>query len=156
MYGGPGGDEKQSGKIAMKLITIAEFCRCYRVSERTVWNWVKRGRLTAVRDSGGRILRLIDPQWPILDQSGDPDLVMRLAVLKPRDVAALLGVLPSAVRKMASEGRLKAVWVGSQRRFSLSEVRRAIAERTLGRKPRNPLEKSLGILRWAASQLRQK
>jgi hypothetical protein len=82
----------------MKLITIREFCRCYRVSERTIWNWVKRGRLVAVRDSGGRILRLIDPQWPVLDdRSGDPNLVMRLAVLKTRDVAALLGVLPGTV-----------------------------------------------------------
>jgi len=141
----------------MKLITIAEFCRCYRVTERTVWNWVKSGRLVAVRDSGGRILRLIDPQWPIFDdKSGDPNLVMRLAVLKTRDVAALLGVLPGTVRKMASEGRLRAVWVGSQRRFSLSEVRRAIAERALGRRPRNPQEKNLGILRWAARQLAQK
>lgn len=141
----------------MRLISIREFCAAYRVTKRTVWNWVKNDRLVAVRDSGGRILRLVDPQWPILDdQSGDSNLVMRLAVLKPRDVAALLGVLPATVRKMASEGRLKAVWVGSQRRFSLSEVRRAIAERTLGRRPRNPQEKNLGILRWAARQLGQK
>jgi excisionase family DNA binding protein len=140
----------------MKFITIGEFCSTYRISSRTVWNWVKSGRLIAVRDSGGRILRLIDPGWPILDQSGDNDLVMRLAVLKPRDVAALIGVLPSTVRKMASDGRLRAFWVGSQRRFSLSEVRRAIAERTLGHKPHNHREKNLAILKWAAWQLGRK
>jgi len=138
----------------MKFITIAEFCSRYRISERTVWNWVKRGRLEAVRDAGGRILRLIDPQWPVLDASDDPDLLRRIAILKSSEVAALLGVLPGSVRKMASEGRLAAVWVGSQRRFSLSAVRKAIAQQALGgRKPRNSKERSAGIVRWARLQL---
>ena len=100
----------------MKLITIPEFCAQYRISPRTVSNWVRKGRLRALRDSGGRAFRLIDPEWPVLDEAGDPDLVMRLALLKPGEVAVLLGVLPSTVRKMALQGRLRAVRVGSQRR----------------------------------------
>jgi excisionase family DNA binding protein len=136
-----------------KLVTIREFCTHYRISHRTVWNWVRTGRLKALRDAGGRIFRLIDPQWPVLDESGDPDLVMRLAVLKPFEVAVLLGVLPSTVRKMNSQGRLRAVWVGSQRRYSLAEVRRVIAERALGHGPRNRRENSVGMLRWATWKL---
>lgn len=137
----------------MKFITIAEFCQHYRISPRTVWNWVRSGRLTVVRDSGGRILRLIDPQWPLLDRSDDPDLVKRFAFLKPGQVAALLGVLPATVRKMAATGRIRSVRVGSQRRFSLSAVRVAIAERALGHKPRNSRETSEGVVRWARWKL---
>src|SRR5438445_7313706 len=101
----------------MNFITIREFCATYRISPRTVWNWVRKGRLKALRDSGGRIFRLIDPEWPVLDESGDPDLVMRLAVLRPAEVAALLGVHPATIRKFVHQGRLKAVQVGSHRRF---------------------------------------
>lgn len=137
----------------MKLITINEFCARYRISPRTVWNWVRKGRLRALRDSGGRIFRLIDPQWPVFDESGDPDLVMRYATLKPGEVALLLGVLPSTVRKMVAKGRLKAVQFGSQRRYSLAEIRRAIAERTLGHRARDRKEVKLGMVRWAASKL---
>jgi excisionase family DNA binding protein len=154
--GGPTSREKRAGKTNMKFITIPEFCSHYRISPRTVWNWVKKGRLKAVRDSHGRVLRLVDPGWPVLDEgSQDPDPVMRLAFLKPAQVAALLGVLPATVRKMAAQGRLKAVWVGSQRRFSLSEVRRAVAARMLGHKPRNSNETSEGMVRWARWRLEQ-
>ena len=73
--------------------------------------------------------------------------------LKPCEVAAVLGVLPNAIRKMASQGRLKAVWVRSHRRFTMSEVRRAIAERVLGHRPRNSREISQGMIRWARLRL---
>ena len=139
----------------MRLMTIAEFCQYYRISPRTVWNWVRKGRLTAVRDAGGRVMRLVDPRWPILEEPGDPDPVMRLALLKPAQVAAVLGVLPSTVRKMATQGRIRSVWVGGQRRFTLCAVRRAIATKALGRRPRNSKEISDGMIRWAWSRLEQ-
>lgn len=137
----------------MDSITIGEFCAQYRITRRTVWNWVKKGRLLALRDAAGRVRSLIDPQWPMLDESGDPDIVMRLGVLKPGQVAALLGVHPATIRKFVYQGRLKAVQVGSQRRFSLAEVRRMIAERALGHKPRNRKEVSQGMIRWARWKL---
>lgn len=74
--------------------------------------------------------------------------------LRPHEVAASLRVVPSTIRKMVSEGRLEAVWVGSQRRFDISEVRRAIAERTLGHRPRNSREISQGMIRWARLRLK--
>lgn len=137
----------------VKFITISEFCAQYRISARTVWTWARKGRLKVMRDSGGRIFRLVDPEWPVLDDSGDPDLVMRLGMLRPGEVAALLGVLPSTVRKMASQGRLKAIRIGSQRRFSLGEVRRALAARALGHKPKSRKETSQGMIRWARWKL---
>ena len=80
-------------------------------------------------------------------------LITHQPTLRPCEVAAVLGVPPNAVRKMASHGRLKAVWVGSQRRFTISEVRRAIAERVLGHRPRNSREISQGTIRWARWRL---
>lgn len=138
---------------SIRTVTIAEFCQHYRISARTVWNWVRKGRLKALRDGGGRIYRLVDPQWPLLDGSGHQDLVMRLGVLKPGQVAVLLGVQPSTIRKMASSGRLRAIWVGAQRRFSVAEVQRVIAVRALGRKPKNRTEVGEGVLRWARWKL---
>jgi excisionase family DNA binding protein len=137
----------------MTTLTIPEFCSRYRISSRTVWNWVRKGRLKALRGAGGRVFRLIDPHWPVFDESRDPDLVMRHAVLKPGEVALLLGVLPSTVRKMTLQGRLRAVTVGSQRRYSLASVRQLMAERQLGHKPTSRKETSLGMVRWAAWKL---
>lgn len=138
---------------SVKLMTITEFCQQYRICPRTVWNWVRKGRLKAARDAGGRIYRLVDPGWPQLDDSSHPELVMRLGVLKPGQVAALLGVRPSTVRKMASTGRLKSIRVGTQRRFSVAEVQRALAVRALGRRPKNRKEVSEGVVRWARWKL---
>lgn len=137
----------------MRALTIPEFCAKYRITDRTARNWVRRGRLRALRDASGRICRLIDPQWPILDESNDSDLVMRYAVLKTGEVGLLLGVLPATVRKMTVQGRLRAAWVGSQRRYALSEIRRVLAKRTLGHKPKDRKEASLGMVRWAAWKL---
>jgi excisionase family DNA binding protein len=81
-------------------------------------------------------------------------LITRQLTLRACEVASVLGVLPNAVRKMASQGQLKAVWVGSQRRFTISEVRRAIAERVLGHRPRNSREISQGMIRWARLRLK--
>lgn len=77
----------------------------------------------------------------------------RHPTLRPHEVAAVLGVVPSAIRKMVSQGRLKAVWVGSERRFTISEVRRATAERVLEHRPRNSREISQGMIRWARLRL---
>ncbi len=106
-----------------------------------------------LRDKGGRIFRLIDPQWPMFDESRDPDLVMRFGTLKPGELAVLLGVDPATIRKMVRQGRLKPVYAGSQRRFSLAEARRALAERMLGRKPTSGKEVSRMMVRWAAQRL---
>jgi len=135
------------------FLTVWEFCHEYRVSRRTVYNWVRKGRLKVLRDARGRIFRVIDPQWPVLDQSNHPDLVMRLGCLKPGAVAALIGVHPATVRKMVYRGRLKPLWVGSQRRFSLAEVQRLIAERTLGHPPKSRREVDEGIVQWARWKL---
>jgi excisionase family DNA binding protein len=69
------------------------------------------------------------------------------------EVAAVLGIVPGTVRKMVSQGHLKGVLVGSQRRFTISEVRRAIAERMLGHKPRNSRETSEGMIQWGRRRL---
>lgn len=138
---------------AMKFITINEFCALYRISPRTVWNWVRKGRLKALRDSGGRVFRLVDPEWPVLDDSRDPNPTMRFGALKTGHVAALLGVRPDAVRKMVLRGRLKAMRIGTQRRFSLAEVRRAIAARALGHFPKNSKETDRGVVKWARWRL---
>ena len=82
-------------------------------------------------------------------RAGQPDP----GLFKPSQVAALVGVHPAMIRKLANQGRLKPIWVGSQRRFSIAEVRRLIAERMLGHRPRTSKETSEGIIRWARWKL---
>jgi Helix-turn-helix domain len=137
----------------MTLLTIHEFCRKYRISRRTVWNWARAGRLRVLRDKGGRIFRLVDPQWPMFDESRGADLVDRYGALKPIEMAALLGVHPASIRRMVREGRLKPLYVDSQRRFSVAEARRALAERMLGRRPRGPKDTTVGMIMWAKQRL---
>lgn len=78
----------------------------------------------------------------------------RHPTFRPHEVAAVFGVVPAAVRKMVSQGRLKGILVGSQRRFTISEVRRAIAERMFGHEPRNGRETSHGMIQWGRERLR--
>jgi excisionase family DNA binding protein len=137
----------------MTTLTISEFCRSYRISPRTVWNWVRKGRLRALRDSHGRILRLIDPNWPVFDECHEEDLLDRYAILKTGEVALLVGLHPVTVRKLVRQGRLGSVWIGRQRRFSLGQVRRLLAERALGRAPKDRNEINRVVLRWAARRL---
>jgi excisionase family DNA binding protein len=80
-------------------------------------------------------------------------LKIRHPTFGPHEVAAVLGVVPNTVRKMVAQGRLKAILVGSQRRFTISEVRRAIAERMLGHKPRSSRETSKGMIQWGRGRL---
>ncbi len=42
---------------APALLTLRETAERMRVSERTVYRWVKDGRLTALSTPGGRLLR---------------------------------------------------------------------------------------------------
>jgi excisionase family DNA binding protein len=56
--------------------------------------------------------------------------ISRHPTLGPHEVAAVLGVVPGKIQKMVFQGHLKGVLLGSQRRFTISEVRRAIGERT--------------------------
>jgi len=109
--------------------------------------------LKALRDGGGRIFRIIDEQWPLMDDSNDPDLVNRVGTLKPGEVALLLNVNPATVRKLVAQGRLKAVYAGSQRRFSIAQVRRVLAQQTLGRRPVTRKEISQVVLEWARRRL---
>jgi excisionase family DNA binding protein len=138
----------------MTTLTISEFCRVYRISPRTVWNWVRKGRLRALHDSHGRILRLIDPNWPVFDECREEEeLVDRYAILKTGEVALLVGLHSATVRRLVSQGRLGSVWIGRQRRFSLGQVRRLLAERALGRPPKDRNEINRVVLRWAAWRL---
>src|SRR5579871_3828398 len=110
----------------MEFISIEEFCRKYRISPRTVWNWAKTGRLRPLRDRGGRIFRLIDPQWRLFDEHVEDDIMMSYGMLKPGEMALLLGVHPATIRKMVRQGRLQPVYVGSRRCFSLAAARKAL------------------------------
>jgi excisionase family DNA binding protein len=78
---------------------------------------------------------------------------MRYGTLKPGELALLLNVHPATIRKMVRQGRLKPLQAGSQRRFSLAEARRALAQRMLGRKPTGRKEVSQMVVRWAAQRL---
>ncbi len=39
----------------MALLTIKEACKVVKVSKRTIYNWVKAGKLITVRTAGGRL-----------------------------------------------------------------------------------------------------
>jgi hypothetical protein len=135
-----------------------EFCAKYGVTQWTARRWAREGKVTARHMPPGSRTRVIilDPGWTQIDTPPSADPAEWLCVLRQCDVAMLLNVTPRWLRYLENRGKAHYRLVGGRKRYSLSEVRRLIAERTLGHSPRNRQEARLGMLRWAFGKLQQK
>jgi Helix-turn-helix domain len=106
------------------------------------------------------MLRIIDPCWPLIDkvESDSNDPIERLYVYKTCEVAAILGCTTRNVLYMCEAGKLKyaifgVAGKGGRRRFCLAQIRRLIAERAKGRKPRGRNETSAALIEIAKKKL---
>lgn len=139
-------------------ISTREFSAKYAVTEWTARRWVRQGKVTAVRVPPGPRARIfiLDPGWTQIDCPSSPDPAEWLCALNQRDAAMLLSISPRWLRHLESTGKAHYRLVGHRKRYSVQELRRLIAERSLGHKPRNRQETHLGMLRWASQKLQQK
>jgi hypothetical protein len=145
-------------QTAQRWIGTAEFCAIYGTSRQTVVRWAKQGRIQSIRvppHARGRIY-IRDPEWLRIDppNSGDPS--EWLCILRQCDVAHLLNVTPRALRYMEAAGKAKFRLVGHRKLYSLSEVRRLLAQRQNGRAAVTRSERDRSLLQWARWKLKSR
>lgn len=67
--GGPDG----AGSLQGRLLRTREVALLFRVSERAVTDWARRGRIPSVRTPGGHRRYPADEVWALLRRSGSAD-----------------------------------------------------------------------------------
>lgn len=137
-----------------RWFSVAEFSARYGTTPWTARRWAKQGRVKAIRVPPGPRSRIFiaDPGWTQIDQSTSKDPAEWFCFLRQCEVAILLGITPRGLRYLESAGRAHCRIVGHRKLYSVSEVRRLIAQRALGRGSRKQ-ETRQGMLRWAAWKL---
>jgi len=147
--------ERVSPKPAPRWLRTLEFCALYGVTPWTARRWAKQGRVSFVRmplSDRGRFL-ILDPQWTRLDPPTASDPSEWLCVLRQSDVARLLGITARGLRYLEAAGKAKFRLVGHRKLYSLSEVRRLLAQRQNGREKVTGSERRISLLRWAVWKL---
>jgi hypothetical protein len=142
-------------QLSQNWMSTRDFSAKCGVTQWTVRRWVKAGKVTAMRfppGPRGRIF-VLDPGWSLIDRPNSDDPSEWVCVLRQRDVAMLLNITPRWLRHLESTGKAHYRLVGHRKRYSLQEVRRLIADRTLGHNPRSRQEANMGMLRWAFQKL---
>jgi DNA-binding transcriptional MerR regulator len=147
--------ESPASRSTARWLRVLEFCALYGVTPCTARRWVQQGRVRFIRvppHHHGRLF-IADPGWTRIDPPTSGDASEWLCVLRQCDVALLLGISSRALRYLESSGRAKFRLVGHQKRYSLSEVRRLLAQRQNGRKNVTRNERQMALVRWAAAKL---
>jgi DNA-binding transcriptional MerR regulator len=135
--------------------TVRELSALYGVLPGTVRVWAKRGWIQSVRippNGRGRIF-VKDPRWIRIDPPSSPDLTESICILRQIDTARLLGVSSRALRYMEADGRARPRLVGHQKFYSVSEIRRLLAQRQTGRARVTRSERGRSLLEWARRKL---
>lgn len=147
--------QNSGSESTKRWISGREFRVRYAVSAPTVRRWIKKRKLTAIRIPPGVRGRVyvLDPQWITLDPGSSTDPVERLCVLRQADVARLLGITPRALRYRESSGAANYRLIGGRKLYSVSEVRRLLAQRQTGRQTVTRGERQVSLLQWARSRL---
>jgi hypothetical protein len=145
-------------QLSRSWISTREFSAKYGVTQWTARRWAREGKVTARHIPPGSRTRvfILDPDWTQIDTPSSLDPSEWACVLLQRDVAMLLNISARWLRHLESTGKAHYRLVGHRKRYSIQEVRRLIAERSLGYKPRSRQEANLGMLRWAFQKLQQK
>jgi DNA-binding transcriptional MerR regulator len=136
-------------------LTTRELAARHGVLPGTVRGWARKGRIQAIRippDGRGRIF-VKDPRWIRLDPSNSPDPSEWICILSQVHVAQLLNVSSRALRYMEADGRARPRLVGHRKFYSLSEVRRLLAQRQAGHKKVSRSERERSLLQWARRKL---
>lgn len=144
-----------TGQVTERWLSTAEFSAIYGTTRETARRWAKQGRIQAIRippRARGRIY-IRDPKWIRIDTPNTGDPSEWLNILRPSDVARLLGITARALRYKETAGKANFRLVGGRKLYSLSEVRRLLAQRQNGREKVTRSERQLSLLRWAMWKL---
>lgn len=129
-----------------------QFAVLFGLSLRTVYDMVRRGQLTTIRL--GRQLRIADPGW--VYQNLQPNPAEKVPILLSGEVAALLGIKPQSVRKLARRHWIGHRTIRGRRLYSPSDVRRLLAARALGHHRLRPGQSvHEGMICWTRTMLAQ-
>ncbi len=141
-----------------RWFSTAEFSAWYGVMPGTARRWARQGKVTSIRvppTPRGRIY-ILDPQWTQIDAPTTGDPSDWYCCLRQCEVALLLGITARGLRYLETAGKAHYRLIGGRKLYSVQEIRRLMAERTRGHRPRNRQEAREGLLRWARRQLAQK
>jgi hypothetical protein len=144
--------------MSRNWMSTREFSAKFGVSVWTARRWAREGRVTARHIPPGSRTRvfILDPGWTQIDTPSSLDPSEWACALRQVDVARLLGISARALRYKETANKAHYRLVGHRKRYSIQEVRRLIAERSLGHKPRSRQEGNMAMLRWAFGKLQQK
>jgi DNA-binding transcriptional MerR regulator len=136
-------------------LTVKQLSALYGVLPGTVRRWAQKGRIQAIRipPSGRGRIFVKDPRWIRLDPSSSSDPIESICVLPQIHVARLLNISSRALRYMEVDGRARPQLVGHRKFYSLSEVKRLLAQRQNGRARVTRSEREKALLQWARSKL---
>ena len=131
--------------VTERWLTVVEFCTMYGVSYSTLKLYIKKGivetQVFALADSTKKHRRIKDPHWTV---AGDLETITgsrsidEVFLLRPCEVAEILGVSVTRVRYLAAAGKLKYYQLHARhRRYTLGAVRQMLAIKETGaRKPK--------------------
>jgi hypothetical protein len=148
--------ESPSSKTTARWLSVLEFCAIYGTSPVTARRWARQGRVKFIHvppRKWGRLF-ILDPHWIRLDPPTSTDASDWLCVFRQCDVALLLGVTTRALRYMETDGRAKFRLVGNRKVYSLTEIRRLLAQRQNRKRRTTRGERQMSLVRWAASKLK--
>jgi hypothetical protein len=136
--------------------TIPEFAKKYGFTVQTISRQIAENNLSTVTVDG--VLRVWDP-WS--DPKTGTNTAEDIYMLRGVEVAEILGITTRALRyhvagggmpgKECVGGKIACVWIGKQRRYSLADVRRFIANRMEKKVGRSRVR--AGIVEWALERL---
>lgn len=148
--------ESADTKPRPRWLRTFEFGIIYGVTPATARRWARQGRVQFAQvppHARGRIF-ILDPQWTVIDPPSSSDPSEWLCVLRQCDVARLLGITPRGLRYIESSGKANYRLVGHRKLYSLSEMRRLLAQRQNGREKVTRSERQTSVFRWARSKLK--
>ena len=149
-------ESPDSQKTTARWLSVPQFCAIYGTTAVTARRWARQGRVRFIHlppRKWGRMF-ILDPHWVRLDPPNSSAPSEWLCVFRQCDVALLLGVTTRALRYMETDGRAKFRLVGHRKFYSLTEIRRLLAQRQNGRKCTTRSERQMSLVRWAASRLK--
>lgn len=129
-----------------RWLTTREFMMIYGVGFATAKEYIRRGivesQLINGANSKKKHRRIKDPHWTApnaggMDRTGKHRSIDDIFLLRPIEVAEIVGISPRRVRQLARAGKVEFYQIGHrERRYTMAAVRQILALKTDGRAQR--------------------
>lgn len=129
-------------------LSIREFAALYGYDRRSVWYMLKRGAVYGIRVGGPRgDWRILNPGRNLRDRLFQPPEENYL--LKTSEVAAITGLSEAWIR----HSDIACKKVGKNRRYTVAETRRVVAELATGKRRPSRREVETAMIEWAKGRM---